>query len=577
MVNTQLVPAGDASRVGQDTPILRLASKATEHGELHRVSFVGQLLAEEEDIRSGVVYNILKSAWRPKGGFELHEQSKNTYIFILSDDTEKNRIFRESPWFVKGSHLILKDWLASQRFDEIVFSRSEFWVQVHGLPKGCMTLENIQLIGSLFPRLISWDQSTVGGLESFLRLRVEIDVHMPLLTGFQFQQQGDEMWTAEFKYEKLVDFCYKCGMLGHTTKSCDDLRWKADDGNISQPRPQYGPQMRAAAYSPRKHFGSIREGKKSFQPHQAKQTQGTKDRLEAVNLAIPPNSAGQKLVVGDEEPSEMERDLQPEEERVNQPLHPFLGTIVNKIEMQSSSGMITTLKTNPELPLIPPVIQLQTPPSLNVTVTKLLSSELDKHLDSSHKMKEKLAGQDGVRLNTELGLLLSQQVEAQLSLGNNSKTGRKRKNDTGSEGEILKKACIQPSEPIGLQCPPNQLQEAMTEGRSDSYKQDTKGFLTNVEESISVHRVRRRIRLKGLARQVQFQPDSRVSLLQPCLSTQRSIEEPPFIPLISNASYAPSNFFTESLISPSTITEQYADDMLEGASVAGPWQPPPPA
>ncbi|GLT76363.1 hypothetical protein SLA2020_480310 [Shorea laevis] len=256
-----LTTGGD-SRSRQDTSILRLAPTDTNHSEIPRFSFAGYLLANEDDIRSGVVYSILKSAWRPKGGLEVHEQSKNTFIFILSDEKERERIFQESPWFVKGSHLVLKEWLASQRFEEIVFSRLEFWVQVHGLPKGCMTSENIQRIDSLFPRLISWDKSTLGGLESFLRLRVEIDVHVPLLSGFQFQQEGDEVWTAEFKYEKLVDFCYRCGMLGHTKKSCDDFRWKDEDGNyISLPRPQYGPQLRALAYSPRRHFGALREGK----------------------------------------------------------------------------------------------------------------------------------------------------------------------------------------------------------------------------------------------------------------------------------------------------------------------------
>ncbi|GLT95178.1 hypothetical protein SLE2022_128740 [Rubroshorea leprosula] len=188
MVNTRPLTAGGGSRSRLDTSVLRLATKEMDHGELHHFSFVGHLIANEEDIRSGVVYSILKSAWRPKGGLEVHEQSKNTYIFILSNEKEKDQIFWESPWFVKGSHIVLKDWHASQRFDEIGFSHSKFWLQVHSLSKVCMTLDNVQLIGSLFPHLISWDKSTLGRLESFLRLRVEIDVHVPLLSRFQFKQ-----------------------------------------------------------------------------------------------------------------------------------------------------------------------------------------------------------------------------------------------------------------------------------------------------------------------------------------------------------------------------------------------------
>ncbi|GLT81410.1 hypothetical protein SLA2020_527990 [Shorea laevis] len=220
MASYNPLPANEVSKFGHIGLIVCLTTKYTDLRELHRFSFAGHLIVDEDDIRSGVVYSILKSAWRPKGGLEVHEQSKNTYLFIFSDEKEKDRILQESPWFVKGSHIVLKEWPISQRFDEIEFSYSAFWVQVHGLPKGCMTQENIQLIGSFFPRLISWDQSTLGGLKSFLRLWVEINVHAPFLSGFQFQQQGEEIWNAEFKYEKLVDFCYNCGLLGHTNKSC---------------------------------------------------------------------------------------------------------------------------------------------------------------------------------------------------------------------------------------------------------------------------------------------------------------------------------------------------------------------
>ncbi|GLT51412.1 hypothetical protein SLA2020_248250 [Shorea laevis] len=57
--------------------------------------------------------------------------------------------------------------------------------EVHDLSKDAMTVEHARRIGSLFPQLISWDESTFGGLESFMRLRVEIDIHLPLLTSFQ--------------------------------------------------------------------------------------------------------------------------------------------------------------------------------------------------------------------------------------------------------------------------------------------------------------------------------------------------------------------------------------------------------
>ncbi|GKV46145.1 hypothetical protein SLEP1_g53152 [Rubroshorea leprosula] len=163
---------------------------------------------------------------------------------------------------------------------------SSGWKFMAYLPKGCMTQENVLLVGSLFSRLISWDKSSLGGLESFLRLRVEIDVHVPLTSGFQFKQQGDEVCFVEFKHEKLVDFCY---------------------------RPQYGPQLRAAAYTPRHHFGVLREDKKPHKPHAEVPAQKGAGLLEE-NLLGSIKVTEQSLVFSKADISKKQCDVQVEDD-----------------------------------------------------------------------------------------------------------------------------------------------------------------------------------------------------------------------------------------------------------------------
>ncbi|GLT34776.1 hypothetical protein SLA2020_092730 [Shorea laevis] len=572
--NLSATVCGEQQRQIRDTPILRLATKEPNQGELHRFSFAGHLIAAEDDIRSGVVYSILKSAWRPKGGLEVHEQSKNTYIFILSDETEKDRIFWESPWFVKGSHMVLKDWPPSQRFDEIAFSQSAFWVQVHGLPKGCMTLENVQLIGSLFPRLISWDQSTLGGLESFLRLRVEIDVHTPLLPGFQFKQQGEEVLIAGFKYEKLVDFCYRCGMLGHTQKSCDDFRRKDDDGNyISQPGPQYGPQMRAPAYSPKRHAGSIREGRKIPKTHDEIPPQLTTSSLEPQSPSLNTKPVEQSMAVVEKGSFEKRREEQQDEGHVAQALPLEVPLALNAMDLQPSYGMITPPNTNPSM--ITSATVRQGLAAVDGTVPSSQIHNLDNPLDPSSCKEYQSTGQEKQLSSTKLGLILSQQVELQLSLGPIYNRGSKRRHEDGPSGETTKRACTTHNEITEPVCTSTQLQEALVVGRLDFYIQEQTGFFTNVEELVSVQRVRCRIRLKALARQVSFQPDQRSPLLQSLHPTQRLYTDPPVTPLIMATIQAPGTTLTHPLSSPSKSAEQFSyEDVIDRGSVAGPWQPP---
>ncbi|KAH7512569.1 hypothetical protein FEM48_Zijuj12G0104500 [Ziziphus jujuba var. spinosa] len=84
-----------------------------------------------------------------------------------------------------------------------------------------MSKSNASKIRSLFPKVMSYeDTSRSSGLGmQFMRIQVEIEVTKPLLTGFFQNIEGKKTWV-NFYYEKLGDFCYHCGIIGHLKKSC---------------------------------------------------------------------------------------------------------------------------------------------------------------------------------------------------------------------------------------------------------------------------------------------------------------------------------------------------------------------
>lgn len=54
----------------------------------------------------------------------------------------------------------------------------------------------------------------------FLQVRVTLDVRKPLLRGTKFFMGDGESCWVRFSYERLPNFCYFYGYLGHGDKDC---------------------------------------------------------------------------------------------------------------------------------------------------------------------------------------------------------------------------------------------------------------------------------------------------------------------------------------------------------------------
>ncbi|KAH7834261.1 hypothetical protein Vadar_014353 [Vaccinium darrowii] len=87
-----------------------------------------------------------------------------------------------------------------------------------------MTRSNAEVIGRRFGNLLGVEARDDGLLlnRSYLRIRVEVDLDQPLPRGFWLRCKpatSKDCWIW-YKYERLSDFCYACGRIGHDNKVC---------------------------------------------------------------------------------------------------------------------------------------------------------------------------------------------------------------------------------------------------------------------------------------------------------------------------------------------------------------------
>lgn len=81
----------------------------------------------------------------------------------------------------------------------------------------------------------------------FMRVRVRVDITIPLSRGRMVSLgQGKEIWVS-FKYERLPNICYWFGRLNHDDRDCET--WLESEGSLRVEDQQFDAWLRAAPIS----------------------------------------------------------------------------------------------------------------------------------------------------------------------------------------------------------------------------------------------------------------------------------------------------------------------------------------
>ncbi|KAH7511064.1 hypothetical protein FEM48_ZijujUnG0051700 [Ziziphus jujuba var. spinosa] len=227
----------------RNAPQLELVADEVNAVRISQFRLVGKVFSDKL-LRKNLVQSIIRRAWFTNDDVQVESLHPNIFLFCFKSIAERNRIWRKRPWSINGAHLALREWKPEQSFEDLGFNISTFWVQIHGLPLQFMTSSNASTIGGLFKNLIhceSTSRTNLVGLK-YMRIQVDVDISKPLLTGF-FHKLGNRGSWVQFSYERLAEFCYSCGKIGHCKQACTTVPNTASiqDGD------RYGPWIRAEA------------------------------------------------------------------------------------------------------------------------------------------------------------------------------------------------------------------------------------------------------------------------------------------------------------------------------------------
>jgi len=185
---------------------------------------------------------VLQRIWRPSGLLVVKEISAEMWLFEFSEERDKQKVLAGRPWSYDRTLLILNEFDGKISPSQMDFSSSPIWVQVHDMPLGCMNRGIGRQIGSSMGEVeeVAVAEDDVGW-GRYLRIRVAINLHLPLERGRTLRVSGKPLWVP-FKYEKLPIFCFRCGCIIHGQKGCPD---DATKKNRLEGSGGWGPWLRA--------------------------------------------------------------------------------------------------------------------------------------------------------------------------------------------------------------------------------------------------------------------------------------------------------------------------------------------
>ncbi|XP_030940140.1 uncharacterized protein LOC115965077 [Quercus lobata] len=196
----------------------------------------------------------LRMVWKPSKSVQINEVEDELYLVEFGDGRDKKRILEMCPWTYEKSLILLKEFEGEQVPKDISLWQSPFWVQIHNLPLKSRTRETGRVIGTSLGEVMDVDVSESGvNWGKYLRVRVMMDVTKKLVRGKRIVIEGGEQRWITFKYERLPNFCYKCGLLNHGVKDCKEEN--GSGANMEHNNLQYGAWMRGEV--PRKGGGDF--------------------------------------------------------------------------------------------------------------------------------------------------------------------------------------------------------------------------------------------------------------------------------------------------------------------------------
>ncbi|XVF76242.1 hypothetical protein PTKIN_Ptkin13bG0250500 [Pterospermum kingtungense] len=173
---------------GEDKELILTPDDVSAPREKYELCLVGRFLTDRH-LNFNVMKNRMASVWRPGKGVCIRDLGDGLYLFQFYHAVDLKRVLEGGPWSL-DNHLLVVHQLQPGDVPTMV-------PLVHKLPIGYMFAYSGKQLGDFVGKIVEYDSNNNSGLwHSFMRIRVSVDVRLPLKLFKNIRHQGGDRTKA---------------------------------------------------------------------------------------------------------------------------------------------------------------------------------------------------------------------------------------------------------------------------------------------------------------------------------------------------------------------------------------------
>ncbi|XP_075654803.1 uncharacterized protein At4g02000-like [Castanea sativa] len=188
----------------------------------HEHTIVAKFLTKRV-LNTDAIVRTFSPLWQSRNDFKVRNAGDHKLLFVFDNAEEVEKFMASKPWSFDRHMVVLQKLDSAVPVHDMAFNTVSLWVQVHNIPVTFLSRGVAEDLCDAMGTVDCNSSDAEVDRGSFFRVRVQVDISLPLCRGQVLSIEDDEEHWVTLKYERLPNICYWCGCLDLSDKDCD--RW----------------------------------------------------------------------------------------------------------------------------------------------------------------------------------------------------------------------------------------------------------------------------------------------------------------------------------------------------------------